>query len=162
MAITKQQKTEIVGAVSQILKDAKTVVFVKFNRLNVAATTLLRKKLRGEKVGYTVAKKTLLKRALSEENITGELPLLEGEIAIAYSTDELAPAREIYNFSRDYKDNVKIVGGIFEGKYMDANEMLSIATIPGMQVLRGQFVNLINSPLQGLVIALNAIAEKKQ
>ena len=38
--------------------------------------------------------------------------------------------------------------------------MTVIASIPSMQVLRGMFVNVINSPIQGLVIALNAIAVK--
>lgn len=39
--------------------------------------------------------------------------------------------------------------------------MTEIATIPSMQVLRGQFVNLINSPIQRFVVALNQIAESK-
>jgi ribosomal protein L10 len=37
-----------------------------------------------------------------------------------------------------------------------------VAQIPGLKTLQAQFVNLINSPIQGFVIALNAIAEKKQ
>jgi len=41
-------------------------------------------------------------------------------------------------------------------------KMQEIATIPSLQVLRGMFVNVINSPIQGLAIALNAIAQKKQ
>ena len=39
--------------------------------------------------------------------------------------------------------------------------MTEIASIPTLQVLRGVFVNVINSPIQGLVLGLNAIAEKK-
>ena len=41
------------------------------------------------------------------------------------------------------------------------NEMIEIASIPPLQVLRGMFVNVINSPIQGFVIALDAIASKK-
>jgi hypothetical protein len=39
--------------------------------------------------------------------------------------------------------------------------MTAIATIPPVPVLRGMFVNVINSPIQGLVIALDQIREKK-
>jgi ribosomal protein L10 len=39
--------------------------------------------------------------------------------------------------------------------------MVTIAQIPGLKTLQAQFVNLINSPIQRLVIGLNAIAEKK-
>ena len=44
---------------------------------------------------------------------------------------------------------------------MDKEQMTEIAQIPDMQTLRAQFVNVINSPIQGLAIALNALAEKK-
>jgi ribosomal protein L10 len=40
--------------------------------------------------------------------------------------------------------------------------MESIALIPSQKTLYAQFVNIINSPIQGFVVALNAIAEKKQ
>jgi large subunit ribosomal protein L10 len=89
------------------------------------------------------------------------MPQLDGEIAIAYSADLLAPAREIYVFEKKFKDNVKIVGGVFEGAYADREKMVAIATIPSQQVLYAQFVNLINSPIQRLVIGLSQIAEKK-
>jgi len=63
---------------------------------------------------------------------------------------------------KELKDNLSIVGGIFDGSYAEREMMVSIASIPPLQTLYGQVVNLINSPLQGLVLALNAIAEKKQ
>jgi ribosomal protein L10 len=39
--------------------------------------------------------------------------------------------------------------------------MMAIALIPSQQTLYAQFVNVINSPIQGLVVALSKIAEKK-
>ena len=75
--------------------------------------------------------------------------------------DPTAPARGVYTFVKKYKDKLSIVGGIFEGHFLDAKEMNEIATIPPVETLRGMFANVINSPIQGLVIALNAIAEKK-
>ncbi len=39
--------------------------------------------------------------------------------------------------------------------------MTAIATIPPVPVLRGMFVNVLNSPIQGFVIALDQIAQKK-
>lgn len=161
MAISKQKKAEIIGGVEASIKDAQSIVFVSFKKLTVADATDLRRRLRAENVEYKVAKKTLLKRALNAEKFGGEMPVLDGAIAIAYGTDLLAPAREVFEFARTHKESVSIVGGVFDGRYMDSAEMNSIATIPGMQTLRAQFVNLINSPLQGLVIALDAIAETK-
>jgi large subunit ribosomal protein L10 len=151
MAITKQKKGEISAKLSELIGKATSVVFVRFNKLSVADTSAMRKQLKEEGVGYYVAKKTLIKRALTEQGYTGEMPEMAGEIAIAYSeTDATSPARLIYIASKKYKEALKIAGGIFESQFADANKMLAIATIPPLAVLRGMFVNIINSPRQAL------------
>jgi len=161
MAITREKKKEILGNLKDAVSGASSVVFVNFHGLSVRDTSNLRKKLRDAGVSYFVAKKTLTKRALSEEKIEGEIPELGGELAIAYGEDLIAPAREVYEFQKSHKDHVSILGGIFEKSYKNKEEMLEIASIPAPQVLRGMFVNVINSPIQGLAVALNAIAEKR-
>jgi large subunit ribosomal protein L10 len=162
MAITKDKKVEILGKLKEAGKNASTIVFVNFHALPVALVTEIRKTLREDGVGYFVAKKTLIKKAFTEQKIEGEIPELPGEIAITWGTDQIAPAKGIYEFQKKNPDFVKIVGGIFEGKFMDAKMMTAVASIPGREVLYGQFVNVINSPIQGLVVALDAIAKKKE
>lgn len=160
MAITKAKKVDILSKLEGIKNDSESIVFVKFKGLSVGNTTMMRNKLREMGVGYFVAKKTLMKRAF-DGAFTGEMPELEGEIAVAYSTDAIAPAQNVKEFSQKFKDNVAIVGGVFQGVYKSQPEMIEIASIPSLDVLRGMFVNVINSPIQGLVISLNAIAENK-
>lgn len=162
MAISKEKKEKIYKSVKEAVEKAKSVVFVNFHGLGVGETTDLRNKLREEGVKYVVAKKTLIKRALDDSKPEGEMPKLDGELALAYSEDLTAPARGVYDFQKKYKNKVAILGGVFEGKYMNQSAMTEIAAIPSTQVLYGQFVNLINSPIQGLVIALDKIAEKKR
>jgi len=161
MPISKNKKTEIINKVSAVLADSKSMVFFNFKGFNVKNTTDMRRELKKAEVGYLVAKKTLAKRAFDEAKIAGEIPTLVGETAIAYSSDLIAPAREVYNFQKKFKDNLSIVGGIFDGKYMNKEEMLALALIPSQQTLYAQFVNVINSPIQGLVMALDGIAKKK-
>lgn len=161
MSIKLEKKKELVSSLEKALESAKSVVFVKFDKLKVADANTLRRSLQAEEVGYQVAKKTLLKRALLTHKVTGDLPEIPGQVAIAYGSDLLAPAREVFAFQKGHKENVSIVGGVFEGRYMNATEMMSIATIPPLQTLRGMFVNLINSPIQRLVVGLNQIALKK-
>src|SRR5581483_3564408 len=83
MAITKQKKAEIVAKVGDITKEAKTLVFATFKGLTVAEQNEMRKALRAQSVGYTVAKKSLLRRALDAAGYEGSMPALEGEIALA-------------------------------------------------------------------------------
>ena len=162
MAITKQKKVEITKRLREIITEANSLVFVHFTKLTVAQTAKLRKELSGEAVGYLVAKKTLLRRALAEKGIAGTMPEMPGEIALVWSKDDAtAAARGIYEAGRKHKGSLTIEGGVFEDAFKDAAGMLAIATIPPVPVLRGMFVNVINSPIQPLVIALDAIAKKK-
>ena len=162
MAITKSKKAEIVSDLDGRLQGIKSAVFVNFHKLNVADATALRRKLREQGVGYRVAKKTLIKRALGNKQITGDMPDLTGEVAVAYSDDLITPAREVYSFQKDHKDNISIIGGVFDGRYMSQAEMMTIALIPPIRVLYAQFVNLINSPIQRMAVVLSQITEKKQ
>ncbi|MCK5285922.1 MAG: 50S ribosomal protein L10 [Candidatus Pacebacteria bacterium] len=162
MAINKDRKKEIYEKAQGILKDSESVVFVNFKGLNVADTTQLRNNLRDEDSSYSVIKKSLIRKALDNFSVKGNMPELEGELALAYGKDSIAPARGVYEFQKKNQENIAILGGIFEGSFVDKEKMLSIAQIPAPQILKGQFVNLINSPIQGFVTALSKIAEKKE
>jgi large subunit ribosomal protein L10 len=161
MAITRQKKEEVLGKVGNIAKEAKTLVFAHFKGLTVAQQTEMRRGLKAQDVGYTVAKKTLLKRALGSAGYEGTLPEISGEIALVSGSDELAPAREFAVFVKKYPEQLAFAGGVFGGRYVDAAEIKSISAIPGMETLRAQFVQLINSPLQRLAVVLSEKAKKQ-
>ena len=162
MAITKDKKVEILGKVKEAADKSNTLVFVNFHALPVALATEIRKSLREKEVGYFVAKKTLIKKALSDKNYGGTFPELPGEIAIAYSDDQIAGAKGIYDYQKKNPELIKIVGGVFEGNFVDAVAMTAIASIPPRETLYGMLVNVINSPIQGLVMSLDQIAKKQE
>ena len=167
MAITKEKKSEIIAKVKEIAAKGQSIVFVNFHGLTVAGVNELRRNLRAKGVGYYVAKKTLIRRAFDGAPVTGTLPELDGEVAVAYlpaetGSDELLAVKEIYDFHKKNTEVLKIIGGVFEGAFASAEKMLALAKIPSREVLLGQFVNVINSPIQGLVIVLDAMAKKKE
>ena len=161
MAITKQKKVEIVEKVSGIAAKSATLVFAHFKGLNVAAQNEMRKAFRAEGIGYTVAKKSLVRRAMDAQKYEGTMPQLDGEIGMAYGADELAPARELAVFVKKYPEMLAFAGGVFGGKFVNQAEIISIASIPGMQQLRGQFVQLINSPIQRFATVMHENAKKQ-
>lgn len=170
MAITKEKKKEIIANLEKAVIKSKSVVFVNFNKLLVKDASAIRRSLKNEDVNYVVAKKSLFKRVLNGASIKGSAPDLKGGLALAYlsveagakaDSDILAPARGIYDFQKKLDGKVSIIGGIFDGEYKSQIEMLSIASIPSLDVLRGMFVNIINSPVQRLAISLSEIAKLK-
>ncbi|MFA6502967.1 MAG: 50S ribosomal protein L10 [Candidatus Paceibacterota bacterium] len=163
MAISKDKKREIVAKLNDAFKEASAIAFVGFSKLTVADASKLRNELAQAGVRYFVAKKTLIRRALTERGYTGELPELPGEVAVAWTTtDVTAPSRGIYEYGKKLKGALSLLGGVFENAFINAGQATAIATIPPMPVLRGMFVNVINSPIQGFVMALDQISKKKQ
>ena len=161
MAISKAKKVEVVDKLKNAFKSAKSLVFVNFRGLKVSDATSMRRTLKDGGVSYKVAKKTLVNRALEEEKFMGIQPALDGELALAWGEDLVAPAREVYAFQKKFPENLKIMGGVFESRFMTTSEMMEIAQIPTLEVLRGKFVNIINSPLQRVTIALSEIAKAR-
>lgn len=160
MARTKEQKKEIIEKLKTAMDGAKSLVFVNFHGLTVGEATAMRKALKKEGVSYFVAKKTLMEKALESHKYAGTRPALVGEFGLAYGTDLVAPARGVYEFQKRFKDKATIVGGVFENAYMSKEEMTVIAAIPPRETLLGMFVNVINSPIQGMVMALDQISKK--
>jgi large subunit ribosomal protein L10 len=159
MAITKEKKKEILAELKSVIKNSKSVVFLNFKGLKVEEANALRRELKQSKVNYLVTKKTLLEKTLEGSSFGGEKPALVGELSLAYGEDPIEPARKIFSFKKKLEDKLSILGGIMEGNFIDKEAMTNIAQIPSRETLYGQFVNLINSPIQGLVFTLSAIAK---
>jgi large subunit ribosomal protein L10 len=162
MAITKNKKKEILSKLEGVVKDAATLVFVGFKGLTVKDTTKMRRDLREKGVGYMVAKKTLIQKAVDAKGYEGAFPALPGEVAVAWSADEIAPAQGVQEFEKQHKDKLSILGGVFAGQFKSKAEMTEIASIPSLPVLRGMFAQLINSPRQRFAVVLSKVAETKQ
>jgi large subunit ribosomal protein L10 len=161
MAITKAKKQDILKGLNEIFSKAKNVVFLSFKGITANDTVVMRKKLTSQNVGLKVSKKTLIKKAISDKNYSGNMPEFGQETAFAYSEDLLAAAREINAFTKEHKGLLNIVGGVFDGAFKSKEEMLEIATIPSKEVLLSKIAFLLKSPLQRIAIAVNEVAKKK-
>ena len=163
MAISKDKKREILAKLEGAFKEASSVAFVSFSKLTVKDVSKLRQELSQKGVKYFVAKKTLIKKALEKSGYQGEVPELPGEIAVAWTTEDVtAPASGVHEFGKKLKGALSLVGGVFEGAFANAEKMIGIATIPPLPVLRGMFANIINSPRVRFAIALGEVAKTKQ
>jgi large subunit ribosomal protein L10 len=160
MASTKAKKAESLSELSAAAKRA-SVVFASFKGLKAGDTARVRKVLREAGVTYRVAKKTLVKKAFGEAALEGAMPTVDGELALAWSDEALAPAREIRKFEKELQGALSIQGGVFEGSFKNKTEMLAIADIPSREVLLSMLANLLNSPMQRLAVGLKAVADTR-
>lgn len=167
-----EQKKAIVAELEEKLKSSCAGVIVSYKGINVSDDTKLRKELREAGVEYFVVKNTLLSRAASNVALEEVNSVLEGTTALAISKDDhVAAARILCKFASDNKF-FKVKAGFIEGKVVSVSEVNSLAKLPSKEVLTAKvigglnapisrFVTVLNGNIKGLLVTLNAIAQKQ-
>ncbi len=168
---TKAQKNEIIEKLGEELEKQKSIVFIDFQGLKVKDLLSFRKQLKKVGAILRVAKKTLLQKALNAKNINVDLKKLSGEIAAVFVIDDLvSAAKAVFQFSKT-SEHVKVLGGYGDNQMYAPEILKEIASLPSREQLLGRLLGSIASPLsgfmnvlqgntKGLVVALNAIANK--
>jgi len=153
-------KQPIIDEISSCVKDAKSAMLVRYLGLTVEQDTAMRRALREAGVTYKVYKNTLMKRAFEGTDFAQLDDKLEGPNALAVSTeDAVAPARALAKFVKDYK-NVEFVGGVVEGQYYDADQLMELSKVPSKEVLLGRLLGSMQSPIANFARVIKQIAEK--
>lgn len=174
MPLTRQQKEEFLAKLTERMKAAKSVIFADYQGMSVAEVKDLRSAMREKGVEFQVSKKTLLRLAAKEAGFgdIGE-EVMEGPVGAAFSMEEeVAAAKLIHTFAKKNK-NLKLRGGILEGKALSVKEAEQLALLPGKEELIAKFMYLLKYPVQGFhdvlsgtlagfVRVLNAVKEQKE
>ena len=154
-------KKELVEEIKSNFSKAKSIIFVDYRGITVAEDTALRKEFRENNVNYKVLKNRLLVRALDGLGITGyDAKMFEGTTAVAFSDDEVAPAKIFCKHQKDL-DKMAVKFGIVNGQIMNKAQVEELSKIPSKDILIATLLGTLNAPISALARALNAIAEKQ-
>ena len=160
MSANFEAKKVIVEEIKEKIKSAKTLTFVDYRGLTAVEDTALRAAFRKANAEYKVYKNRLLLRALEELGMTGYDAILEGTTAVAFGyEDEVSTAKILVDTIKNTK-KMQLKGGILDGKQIDVAMIETLAKIPSKEVLITQLLYVLQSPVRGLAIALDAIANK--
>ena len=152
-----EEKKSIVDDLHHRLEKAAVVILTDYKGLDVASLNDLRKKLRGARIQYQVAKNTLLERASQETGMALLKEYFKGPSAIALSYDDpVAPAKVLTDFAKEHKA-LEIKAGVMNGKLLDFDAVKRLADLPSREVLFSQVLSAMNAVPTGFVRALNAI-----
>jgi large subunit ribosomal protein L10 len=170
--VNREEKARVIEGLAERLR-ASSAVLVDYQGMDVAQSTDLRRRSREAGVEFVVAKNTLTKRAADEAGVEGLSDFLVGPTALAFSEDPVAGAKLMAEFA-DRVESFALKAGLLEGgRVLDEAEVVALSRLPSREQLLAQVIGDISSPLtglvtvlnntiQGLVVALNQIAEQKQ
>ena len=162
MAVSRQQKEQILANLVENFKNAQSIGFASSNTLSVAEFEAMRNDLRSVNATYIIAKKTLIKKALKDAlDIEVELADLPGQIGAVCSFEDavagLGKVNDIVKKTKGEKINWAV--SIFEGEFQDNEATKNIAGIPSRETLLGRLVGSMQSPISGLARFFDAAAK---
>ena len=155
--MNKDQKAAVVEDIARQLRDAEAVFAVDYRGLSVSQAADLRTRLHDVGASFRVVKNSLTERAAEQAGAEQLKPLLEGPTALALVQGDAALAAKALNDTARTLRMLEFKGGIMNGGALSGEEIRSIARLPAREVLHGQLVGAVASPLAGLARTLNAL-----
>lgn len=152
----KSTKSQLIAEVTAKAKESKALVFANFKGVSVKDITTLRRSLRETGSGWQVLKKTLLNRALDEAGVKVDARGLDGQVGIAFSSDEVSAAKTIADFIKANKEStLSIVGGSLGSESLTIDAVKALAKLPSRDELRAMLVGTLQAPIAGFVRTLS-------
>lgn len=153
----KEQKAQVVEEIAAQLTDAGAIFAVDYRGIGVPEAAELRARLAESEASFRVVKNRLAKRA-AESAGTEELSgLFEGPTALTLvKGDPVTAAKAIADFAREHQVPT-YKGGIMDGAALEPDQFRRIARLPGLEVLHGQLLGAVASPVTGVTRGLNQL-----
>lgn len=154
-------KAQVVNEIAEKFGRSVSTIATDYRGLTVAEVTELRKQLRDAGVEYKVLKNTLSRRALAQLGIAGFDEYLTGPTALAFGfADPVVPAKLLNEFSRRHKA-LELKGGLVEGKVVNAQGVISLATLPSREGLLSMLLSVLQAPMRNFAYAVKQIADQR-
>jgi large subunit ribosomal protein L10 len=171
--MNREQKAAAVAEIAESLKEAEAVFAVDYRGISVPQAAELRTRLREADATFRIVKNSLTERAADEVGADTLKALLEGPTALTFVHGDAALAAKALQTFRRETEKLEFKGGLLGSEAVDTEQILALARLPARDVLYGQLVGVVASPITGLVRGLNAliaglaiqlsqIAEKKE
>ncbi len=158
--MNRDQKAAVVEEVAAQIQESEAIFAVDYRGISVPQAAELRVKLNEAGARFRVVKNTLTLLALDKAGTDSLKDVLDGPTAFTFVTaeggDVALAAKALAQFKREH-DLLDFKGGVMDGEVLTAEQIGEIARLPAKEVLHGQLVGMIASPITGLVRGLNAL-----
>ena len=154
MALTRERKEELVSEYKEILSQHKAIIFTHYQGLTVPQMEALRAQVRESGGNYQVVKNTLVQMAFEDAGLPQPEGSLDGPTAIGVTTEDLPGlAKAIVDLSKEV-DVFRVKSAIIDGEIFEAAEVIRLAELPPLPVLRSQLLGLLQTPAQNIASVL--------
>jgi large subunit ribosomal protein L10 len=167
--MNREQKAATIEALAAEIDGSDAVFAVDYRGISVAQAA----RLREAGATFQVVKNSLTERAADQVGADSLKPLLYGPTALTFIRGDAAMAAKAIADQARATQLLPFKGGLMDGDVLDADQIRAISRLPSREVLYGQLVGIVASPISGLVrtlgglvgglaVALGQVREKKE
>ncbi|MCL5004755.1 MAG: 50S ribosomal protein L10 [Patescibacteria group bacterium] len=157
--LTKNQKTNIIGDVKNLLKDSKILLFTDFTGISVENSKSLRRLINEFGAKYKVIKKKLMRVAFENSQIGFDPERFESQLGTIFSPKDISEiAGPVYKFSKEVeKKGFKILGAydLEKGEFLEGDFVKKIGQLPPREIILGQLAGVLVAPLKMFMYVLD-------
>jgi large subunit ribosomal protein L10 len=155
--MNRDQKAVAIAEIASNIDESDAIFAVDYRGITVAQVAELRTKLREADASFTVVKNSLTERAADQVGAESLKGYLKGPTALTFVRGDVAVAAKTV---ADYARSTQLLpfkGGMMDGEDLAVDQIQALSKLPSRDVLYGQLVGVVASPIGGLVRALNAL-----
>jgi large subunit ribosomal protein L10 len=140
------------------LNSSPFFIVVDYQGLKVGPMTELRKRLRSAGAEMHVVKNSLFRRAAKEVGVEDIGASLGGQLAVITGQQDVSAAAKIVkNFHSEFaKPSIRF--GFLNNDRLEQSDLVALADLPSLEVLRGRFLGVLMAPATKLAVLLNTPA----
>lgn len=155
--MNREQKGAVIDEIAADIEASEAIFAVDYKGISVPQAAELRTKLREADATFRVVKNSLTELAADKAGRAEIKPLLVGPTALTFVRGDAAvAAKAIADYARATQ-LLPFKGGTMGTEVFDAAQIVSISRLPPREVLYGQLVGVVASPVSGLVRTLGAL-----
>jgi large subunit ribosomal protein L10 len=155
--MNREQKAATIAEIAANIDESQAIFAVDYRGISVPQVAELRAKLREADASFRVVKNSLTERAADEMGKPELKAFLQGPTALTFVRGDAAlAAKAVADYAR-VTQLLPFKGGLMDGAEVDADQIRAISRLPSREVLYGQLVGVVASPLTGLVRTLGAL-----
>jgi large subunit ribosomal protein L10 len=158
--MNRDQKTAVVDEVATQIQESEAVFAVDYRGISVPQAAELRTRLNDAGARFRVVKNTLTELAADRAGADPLKDVLDGPTAFTFVAaeggDVALAAKALAEFRRQ-TNLLEFKGGVMNGEALSVDQIGALSRLPAREVLHGQLVGVIASPITGLVRVLNAL-----
>ena len=155
--MNREQKAAVIDEIAAEIQEADTIYAVDYRGISVPAAAELRTKLRDADATFRIVKNTLTERAADKAEIAELKELLDGPTALTFVRGDAALAAKALRDQGRATETLAFKGGFMNGAALTPDDINSIARLPARELLYGQLVGVVASPITGLARGLGAL-----